>query len=285
MTFFASLAADRAPFVTLSADVTPPPPIPDDDDLAVLMLALSPDMYLRHADEEGEFLADSSSGGANRGTVVGTMAAWGVDADLPTPTNPERAITYGGTGSLTADPTPAGVVTYGIRCKPTQADIDNAACLFERAVSGNGAGYWGLRLLPGGALRMFMQTGAPPPPLETDYPEPPEWYQRTPGVEPPEQVPQVGTIERIGDARYVCEVAQSNVGGVLVNYFSPDALNGGWRRVAAPGGGLDPWGPGPYALDAEVLYEPDNTEWRNRRANNNQAFAPPVRRGGLHAPA
>ena len=121
---------------------------------------------------------------------------------------------------------------------------------------------------------------APPPPLETDYPEPPEWYQRTPGVEPPEQVPQVGTIERIGDARYVCEVAQSNVGGVLVNYFSPDALNGGWRRVAAPGGGLDPWGPGPYALDAEVLYEPDNTEWRNRRANNNQAFAPPVAGSG-----
>lgn len=120
----------------------------------------------------------------------------------------------------------------------------------------------------------------PLPPLEgEDFEVPPEWYQRTPGVEPASEIPHVGTIERIGDDRYVCEVAQMNIGGVMVNYFSPDALNGGWRRVAADGG-LDPWSPGTYQLDAEVLYEPDGTEWINRRANNSQAFAPPVAASG-----
>jgi hypothetical protein len=114
---------------------------------------------------------------------------------------------------------------------------------------------------------------APPPALETDYPEPPEWYQRTPGLEPADEVPQVGTIERIGADRYVCETAQSNVGGVLVNYFSPDALNGGWRRISA-GGGLDPWGPATYQLGAQVAH--NGEEWVNRRDPNTQAFAPGV---------
>ena len=124
-------------------------------------------------------------------------------------------------------------------------------------------------------------SGIPPlPPLEEgDSEQPAEWYQRTPGVEPASEIPQVGTIERIDDDRYVCETAQTDLGGVLVNYFSPDALNGGWRRVAA-GGGLDPWSPGTYQLDAEVLYEPDGTEWINRRPNNSQAFDPPVSASG-----
>lgn len=157
--FFAMIGTNDL-FVTVIGGVSPPDPIPDDDALAVLMLALSPDMYLRHADVEGEVLADSSSGGANPATVVGTMAAWGVDPGLASPANPERAITYGGTGSSTVDPTPAGTVTYGIRLLPNQMDIDNQAAIFERAVSGNSAGYWGLRFMPGGAVRLFMQTGA-----------------------------------------------------------------------------------------------------------------------------
>ena len=110
-------------------------------------------------------------------------------------------------------------------------------------------------------------------------PDIPEWNQRTAGLESSNDVPQAGNIEQIGSDYYVCIEAQTNVDGVMVNYVAPDALNGGWRRIALDGG-LDPWGPGPYALDAEVVYEPDSTEWRNRRANNNQAFAPPVSASG-----
>jgi hypothetical protein len=150
---------------TLSG-VAAPPPIEEDDELAQLMLELPLDLYLRHADAEGEFLADSSGSG-NRGAVVGALAAWGVDAELATPENPERAITYGGSGSVEVDLSALGVATYGVRGRPVQADIDNSVAIMGKNADGNNAGNWSLRLLSGGAVRVFFQTGTVQTTLES----------------------------------------------------------------------------------------------------------------------
>lgn len=99
-----------------------------------------------------------------------------------------------------------------------------------------------------------------------DYPTPAEWYQRTPGVEPASKVPQVGTIERVGEQRYVCETAQTDLGGVMVNYFRPGTVGSGWRAVAS-GDGYDPWDAGTtYGLGDRVTDEGE--DWLNRDASN-----------------
>lgn len=142
---------------TLTA-IAAPDPIPEDDELALLMLALSPDMYLRHGDVEGEFLADSS-GEDNRGTVVGSLSSWGVDPELSDPVNLDRAITYGGTGSVSVALSSEAVATYGIRFKPTQSDIDNSVAIMGKNTDGANNGNWSLRLVSGGSIRVFCQNG------------------------------------------------------------------------------------------------------------------------------
>ena len=114
-------------------------------------------------------------------------------------------------------------------------------------------------------------------------PDTPTWEQLTPGL--PHDLGFVGgwpfgSIVVNGGVTYYQEgtLAQLPTG----NFFTPGGVGTLWRPIAGEAGGLDPWGPVPYALDAEVEYTPDETEWRNNRPNNNQAFAPPVGGSGWY---
>jgi hypothetical protein len=148
----------RAGYAKVIIDVQEPP----GDALAVLMNSATPDLigYWRHGDTAGTGTLSDSSSSADHATITGTMT-FGVDPELATPTNLQRAVTYNEASASAAVSTEAAV-THGVRFKPTQADIDNEHALLSRNASGNNQGNWFARLAAGGGFRFGAQDGTNP---------------------------------------------------------------------------------------------------------------------------